>query len=74
MDEKEIERVWAENYPKLRDNRDAVQICERIYRLIRKESRFDISIRRSGTLQHVLDGCGISKAQFDEAEKGSFKV
>ena len=74
MNEKEIGRVWAENYPKLRDNRNAVQICEKICLLIRKESRFDISIRRSGTLQRVLDGCGISKAQFDEVEKGSFKV
>jgi len=74
MDEKEIGRIWAENYPTLRDNRDAVQICERICRLIREESRFEISLRRSGTLQRVLDGCGISKAQFDEVEKGSFKV
>ena len=74
MNEKEIGRVWAENYPKLRDNRGAVQICERICRLIREESKFEISIRRSGTLQRVLDGCGISKTQFDEVEKGSFKV
>ena len=74
MNEKEIGRVWAENYPKLRGNRDAVQICEGICRLIREESRFEISIRRSGTLQRVLDGCGISKAQFDEVEKGSSKV
>ena len=72
MNEKEIGRVWAENYPKLKDNRDAVQIYERICRLIREESRVDISIRRSGTLQRVLDGCGISEAQFDEVEKGSF--
>jgi hypothetical protein len=26
MDDKEIGRIWAEYYPKLRDNRDAVQI------------------------------------------------
>jgi len=74
MDNKEIGRIWAENYPKLRDNSDAFQICERICHLIREESRFEISIRRSGSLQRVLDGCGIPKAQFDEVEKGSFKV
>ena len=74
MDNKEIGRIWAEYYPKSGDNRDAVQICERICRLIREESRFEISIRRSGSLQRVLDGCGISKTQFDEVEKGSFKV
>jgi hypothetical protein len=74
MNEKEIGRVWAENYPKLRGNRDAVQICEGICRLIREESKFEISLRRSGTLQRVLDGCGISKAQFDEVEKGLFRV
>ena len=74
MDNKEIRRIWAENYPKLRDNSDAVQICEGICRLIREESRFEISIRRFGSLQRVLDGCGIPKAQFDEVEKGSFKV
>jgi hypothetical protein len=74
MNEKEIGRVWAENYPKLRGNRDAAQICEGICRLIREESRFEISLRRSGTLQRVLDGCGISKAQFDDVEKSSSKV
>ena len=74
MNEKEIGRVWAENYPKLRDNRDAVQICEKICRLIREESRFEISIPRSGTLQRVLDGCGISEAQFDEVEKVLIEV
>jgi hypothetical protein len=74
MNEKEIGRVWAEYYPKSGDNRDANQICEKICRLIRKESRFIISIGSSGTLQRVLDGCGISKVQFDEIEKGSFKV
>jgi hypothetical protein len=31
-------------------------------------------IRRSGRLQRVLDGCGISKADFNEVEKGLFKV
>ena len=74
MDNKEIGRIWAENYPKFREKSDAIQICEKICRLIREESRFEISIRRSGTLQRVLDGCGISKAQFDEVEKGSFRV
>ena len=74
MDENEIGRIWAKNYPKSGDNIDAVQICARICRLIREESKLEISLRRSGTLQRVLDGCGISKAQFDEVEKGSFKV
>jgi hypothetical protein len=74
MIDKEIGRVWAEYYPQLRDNRDAVQICGMICRLIREKSRFVISIRRSGSLQRVLDDCGIPKAQFDEIEKGSFKV
>ena len=60
--------------PEVKDNRDAVQIYERICRLIRNNSRFDISIRKSGTLQRVLDGCGISEALFDVVEKGSFKV
>ena len=74
MNDKEIGPVWAENYPRLRDNRNAVQICERICRLIREESRFEISIRRSGSLQRVLDACGIPKAEFDEIEKGLLKA
>jgi hypothetical protein len=74
MHDKEIGRVWAANYPKLKDNRDAAQICEKICRLIREESRFVISLRRSGSLQRVLDACDIPKAQFDEVEKGSFKA
>ena len=48
--------------------------CAGICRLIREESRLVISIRSVGSLQRVLDGCGISKAQFDDVEKGSFKV
>jgi hypothetical protein len=74
MDDKEIGRIWAEYYPKLRDNRDAVQICETICHLIREKSRFVISIHKSGRLQRVIDAYGIPKAQFDEVEKGSFKV
>lgn len=74
MDDKQIGRIWAEYYPKLRGNRDAVQICEVICRLIREKFRFVISIRKSGRLQRVIDACGIPKAQFDDVEKGSFKV
>ena len=29
---------------------------------------------RSGRLQRVLDDCGISKVDFDEFEKGLFKL
>jgi hypothetical protein len=74
MGDKEIGRVWAEYYPNSRDNRDAFQLCGMICRLIREKSRFVIAIRRSGRLQRVLDACEISKAHFDEVEKGSFKV
>ncbi len=74
MDDKEIGRIWVEYYPKLRDNRDAVQICETICRLIREKPRFVMSIRKSGRLQRVIDAYGIPKAQFDEVEKGSLSV
>jgi len=74
MDDKEIGRVWVEYYPKSGDNRDALQICGMICRLIREKTRFVISISRAGRLQRLLDGCGISKADFDEIEKGLFKV
>ena len=74
MDDKEIGRVWAEYYSKSGDNRDALQICGMICRLIRAETRLVFDISRSGKLQRVLDGCGISKADFDEVEKGLFKV
>jgi hypothetical protein len=74
MGDKEIGRVWAEYYPKSRDNGDAFQICWTICSLIREKSRFVIAIRRSGRVQRVLDACGIPKAQFDEVEKGPFKV
>jgi hypothetical protein len=73
MDDNEIGRIWAEYYPKSGDNRDARQICGMICRLIRAETRRGFVITRSGRLQRVLDGCGISKADFDEVEKGLFK-
>lgn len=69
MDEKEIGRVWAEYFPKSEDNRDALQICGKICRLIRAESRLFFVIGRSGRLQRVLDTCGIAKAEFDAVEK-----
>jgi hypothetical protein len=74
MDNKEIGRIWAEHYPKSGDNRDALQMCGMICRLIREKTRLVISISSAGGLHRVLDDCGILKAEFDEIEKGSFKV
>ena len=74
MDGKEIGGVWPEYYPTSRDNRHALQMCAMICRLIREKTRFVISISRAGGLQRVLNGCGMLKAEFDEIEKGSFKV
>ncbi len=74
MDEKEIGLVWAEYYPKSGDNRDALQMCGMICRLIREKTRLVFVISRSGRLQRVLDACGILKADFDKIEKGLFKV
>jgi len=74
MDDKEIGRVWAEYFPKSGDNRDALQMCGMICRLIRAETKLVLVISRSGKLQSVLDACGIAKADFDEVEKGLFKV
>jgi hypothetical protein len=69
MDEKEIGRVWAEYFTKSGDNRDALQICGMICRLIRAETRVVFVIGRTGRLQHLLESCGIAKAQFDAIEK-----
>jgi len=74
MDDEEIGRVWAEYYPKSGDNRAALQMCGMICRLIREKARFVLAIRMAGRLQRVLDACGIPKAEFDEIEKGLFKV
>ncbi len=74
MDEKEIGRVWTEYYPKSRDNRDALQICGLICRLIRAETRVVLVFRRSARLQHLLESCGIPKAEFDEVEKRLIKA
>ena len=74
MDDKEIGVVWAKNYPRSGEDRDALQICRMICRLLRQKSKLVFSISSSNTLQGVLDGCGISKADFDELEKGSFKA
>jgi len=73
MDDKVIGRVWADYYPRSRDNRDALQLCRIICRLIRAESRRGFVITKSGRLQRVLDACDISKADFDEIEKGLLK-
>ena len=72
MDDKEVGVVWAKNYPRSRENKDALQICRMICRLVRQKTRL-FFFSRSSALQRVLDGCGISKADFDEVEKGSFK-
>ena len=74
MDDKEIGRVWAEYFPKSGDNRDALQMCGMICRLIREKTRLVLVISRSGKLQRVLDACGIAKADFDEVEKGLLKL
>jgi len=74
MDNKDIGRLWAENYPKLADSRDAVQMCGTICRLIREKSRSVFAIRRSARLQYVLDACSILKAEFDEIEKGLLEL
>ena len=73
MDDKEVGLVWAKNYPRSGENKDALQICRMICRLVRQKTKLVFSISRSSGLQRVLDGCGISKADFDEVEKGSFK-
>jgi hypothetical protein len=57
MDDKEIGRVWAEYYPKSGDNRDALQICGMICRLIRAETKLGFVISRSGKLRSVLVSC-----------------
>ena len=69
MDDRDIGRIWAESYPKSEDNRDALQICGMLCRLIRGKTGFVLSFRKSGSLQRVLDACEISKAEFDEVEK-----
>ena len=72
MDDKDVGLVWAKNYPRSGEERDALQICRMICRLVRQKTRL-FFFSRSSALQRVLDGCGISKAAFDEVEKGSFK-
>ena len=73
MNDKEIGRVWAEYYPKSRDDRDALQICGIICRLIRAESKLAFVIGRSGKLQRILDACSISKDDFNVIEKQLFR-
>ena len=74
MNDKEIGRIWAEYYPKSGENRDALQICGMICRLIREKTRLIFVISKSGRLQRVLDASGILKADFDKVEKGLFKL
>ena len=74
MDDKEIGRVWAEYYPKSGDNRDALQICAMISRLIREKTKSVLAISMASRLQRVLDACGIPNAEFDEVEKGLLKL
>ncbi len=73
MDEKEIGRVWAEYFAKSGDNRDALQICGMICRLIRAESKAVFVIGRTSRLQRLLESCGIAKAEFDAIEKRLIK-
>lgn len=69
MDDKEKGRIWAIYYPRSGNNRDALQICQLICRLIREETKFVVVISRAGRLQRVLDACSIPEADFDEVEK-----
>lgn len=73
MDDQEIGRLWAEYYPKSGKNTDALQMCGIICRLIREKTRLVITLGTGGTLQPVLNACGIPKAEFDEVEKKLFK-
>ena len=69
MDKNESGRVWAEYYPKSGHNKDALQICAMICRLLRAETRGVFVIGRSGRLKRLLGPCGIAKAEFDAIEK-----
>ena len=69
MDDKDVGLVWAKNYPRSGEERDALQICRMICRLVRQKTKLVFSISSSSALQRVLDGCGISQAEFDEMEK-----
>jgi hypothetical protein len=76
MDDKEIGRVWAKYYPKSEDNGDALQMCGTICRVLQAKTRLAITVGMADRLklQPVLDACGISKAEFDDIEKGLIKI
>ena len=76
MDNNEIGRVWANNYPKSEDNGDALQMCGIICRVLQEKTRLAIPVSMADRLQlqSVLDACGISKAEFDDIEKGLIKI
>ena len=74
MDDKDVGLVWAKNYPRSGEERDALRDCRMLSWLVRTRGKLVFSIIRSSALQRVLDGCGISQAEFDEMEKGSFKA
>jgi hypothetical protein len=69
MNDEAIRRFWAEYFPKSGGDREALQICGVICRLIREKTKIVISLTRGGKLPRVLDGYGIAKADFDEIEK-----
>jgi hypothetical protein len=69
MDDKEKGRIWAIYYPRSGNNRDGLQICQLICRLIWEETKFIFVISRDAKLQRVLDACGIPKSDFDEVDK-----
>jgi hypothetical protein len=69
MTDQEIGQIWADNYPKSGNNQEALRTCGAICRLIREKTRLVISLGTAGTLQPVLDACGIPKAEFGEVEK-----
>jgi hypothetical protein len=76
VDDKEIGRVWAKYYPKSEDNADALQTCGIICRVLQAKARLAITVGMADRLkqQPVLDACGIPKAEFDDIEKGLFKI
>src|SRR4051794_17601254 len=39
MDDKEVGLVWAKNYPRSGEERDALQICRMICRLVRQKTK-----------------------------------
>jgi hypothetical protein len=69
MENSEIGQIWAEHYPRHRDDRVASQVCRLICLLIRQMAKSDVG---GGNLvvrlARVLGAAGIPIEQFDEVE------